>query len=125
MSSSEAEDVAVIGAACQAIWLRRLLADILQMQGRATEVFCDNKATIAMTKNLAFHSRTKHIDIRYHFIWKLVAVGEVTLSYCNTNSQVADILTKSLLRAKHEVFRLRTGVTSFEARGSVESASKG
>ena len=125
MSSSEAEYVAVTSAACQAIWLRRLLADFLQIQRGATEVFCDNKATIAMTKNPAFHSRTKHIDIRYHFIRKLVADEEVTLSYCSTDSQVADILTKSLPRAKHEVFRFQMGVTSFEARGSVESASKG
>jgi len=95
------------------------------MQRGATEVLCDNKATIAMTKNLAFHSRTKHIDIHSHFIRKLVADGEITLSYCNTNSQVTGILTKSLPQAKHEVFRLRMGVTSFEARESVESASKG
>lgn len=108
LSSLEAEYVAVTGAAYQAIWLRRLLADFFQVQGAATEIFCDKKATISMTKNPTFHSRTKHIDIRYHFIRKLVADGEVTLSYCNTNNQVADIFTKSLSWAKHEVFRLRT-----------------
>jgi len=106
LSLLEAEYVAVTGAAYEAIWLRRLLADFLQVQGAAKEIFCDKKATISMTKNLAFHSRTKHIDIRYHFIRKLVADGEVTLSYCNTNSQVTDIFTKLLSWAKHEVFRL-------------------
>ena len=96
LSSSEAEYVVVTGAACQAIWLRRLLADCLQVQEGATMIFCDNKATIAMTKNSAFHSRTKHIDIRYHFIRTLVANEEITLSYCSTHEQIADILTKSL-----------------------------
>jgi len=50
----------------------------------ATEIFCDNKATISMTKNLTFHSRTKHIDIRYHFICDLVAKEEISMEYCST-----------------------------------------
>ena len=100
------------------------MADFLQIQRGATKVFCDTKATIAKTKNPTFHSRTKHIDIRYHFIRKLITDEEVTLSYCNTNSQVVDILTKLFPRAKHEVFKFQMGVTSFEASGSVESASK-
>ena len=119
MSSSEAEYVAVTGAAYQAIWLRRLLADFLQVQQVATEIFCDNKATTAMTKNPVSHRRTKHIDIHYHFIRKLVAGGEISLGCCNTNSQVADVFTKLLSWAKHEIFILHMGVTSFEARGCI------
>jgi len=83
-------------------------------------IFYDNKATIAMTKNRAYHSRTKHIDIRYHFIRSLVAKGEVTLKFCGTNEQVADILTKALPQVKHDYFRLKLGICDFEARGSVE-----
>jgi len=120
LSSLEAEYVAVTGATCQVVLLRRLLADCLQVQEDATVIFCDNKATIVMTKNPTFHSRTKHIDIRYHFIRTLVASEEITLSYCSTHKQIANILTKSLPRAKHEVFRLQMGVTRFEARGSVD-----
>ena len=82
LSTSEAEYIA---ATCQAIWLRRVLADLQQEQKGATEIFCDNKATISMTKNLTFHSRTKHIDIRYHFIRDLVAKEEITLEYCSTH----------------------------------------
>ncbi|CAL5340443.1 unnamed protein product [Camellia sinensis] len=120
LSSSEAEYVAATSAACQAIWLRRMLAELQQRQEGATEIFCDNKATIFMTKNPAFHSRTKHIDMRLHFIRDLVAKEEVTLKYCTTHEQLADILTKSLSKEKFFYFRAFLGVCNFESRGSVE-----
>ncbi|XP_047257522.1 secreted RxLR effector protein 161-like [Capsicum annuum] len=81
LSSSEAKYVAVTSTACQVIWLRRLLIEIFYRQKDATKIFCDNKATIAMTKNLAFHSRPKHIDIRYHFIRDLIAKGDIELKF--------------------------------------------
>jgi len=120
LSSSEAEYMAATSAGCQAIWLRKLLVDLQQEQIGSTEIWCDNKAAIAMTKNPAFHSRTKHIDIRYHFIRNLVAGGIISLKFCGTNDQVADVLTKSLPRNKHEFFRLQMGVCDFEERGSVD-----
>jgi len=73
-----------------------------------------------MTKKLVFHSRTKHIDIRYHYIRGLVSTGEITLKSCDTNEQATDIFTKSLPQAKHEFFRGQLGVCCFESRGSVE-----
>lgn len=120
LSSSEAEYVAATSAACQAIWLRRILVDLHQKQEGATDIFCDNRATIAMTKNPAFHGRTKHIDIRLHFIRDLVGNKEIMLKHCSTHEQVADILTKSLPRDKFVYFRSRLGVCNFESRGSVE-----
>jgi len=55
---------------CPTVWLRSLLADLHNQkhEQEATVIFCDNEATIAMTKNTTYHSRTKHINIRYHFI---------------------------------------------------------
>ena len=122
LSSSEAEYIAATSATCQAVWLKRLLVDLCpqNLKQEATMIFCDNKATIAMTKNPAHHSRTKHIDIRYHFIRSIVAKGEVTLKFCGTNEQVADILTKALPQVKHDYFRLKLGICDFETRGSVE-----
>ena len=79
-------------------------------------IFCDNKATVAMTKNL----RTKHIDVLYHFIRSLIGKVELLLKFCGTNEQEADILTKLLPQAKHDYFRLKPGVFDFETRGSVE-----
>ncbi|TYH18023.1 hypothetical protein ES288_A05G236600v1 [Gossypium darwinii] len=83
------------------------------------EIFCDNKETITMTKNPTFHNRTKHVDIRYHFIRDLVANGEITLEYYSTQDQLADVLTKSLSKEKFYYFRTLLGVCKFESRGSV------
>uniref|UniRef100_A0A803MLN5 Uncharacterized protein n=1 Tax=Chenopodium quinoa TaxID=63459 RepID=A0A803MLN5_CHEQI len=97
-----------------------LLSEVGCEQKQATEIFCDNKATIAMTKNPAYHSRTKHIDIRFHYIRSLAAKKEVELKFCATNNQTADILTKALSFDKHTYFRQKMGVCSFEARGCIE-----
>ena len=121
LSTSEAEFVAATAAACQAIWLRRVLADLQQEQKCATEIFCDNKSTISMTRNPTFHNRTKHIDIRYHFIRDLVAKEEISLEYCSTEEQLADVLTKALSKEKFCYFRSLLGVCNFELRGSVEN----
>lgn len=119
LSSSEAEYIAANAAARQALWLRKVLVDLCVEQEDATEVFCDNRSTIAMAKNPAFHARTKHIDVQYHFIRKLITDGKIKLSFCGTNEQTADIFTKSLPQAKHEFFRMQLGVCNFESRGSV------
>ena len=57
-----------------------------------------------MTKNPTFNRKTKHIEIRYHFIRDLVASGATTMKYCGTDEQVADILTKSFPVRKHVYF---------------------
>ena len=119
LSSSEAEYAAITSAACQAIWLRRLLADFLQDQVTATEIYCDNMSAINLTKNAIFHSRTKHIDIRHHFIRELVAQGDIAMKFCTTNQQMADILTKSLAFKKQDFFMMKMGVCNFESRGYV------
>ncbi|GJW10024.1 retrovirus-related pol polyprotein from transposon TNT 1-94 [Tanacetum coccineum] len=106
----EAEYIAVTSEACQAVWLRRLLNDLHKEQQGFTILFCDNKATITMTKNPAFHNRTKHIDIRYHFIRTLAAKGEIVLKYYGTKEQVVDLLTKSISSSQHAYLRKRLGV---------------
>lgn len=120
LSSSKAEYIAAVSSACQALWLRRLLADLSQEQEGATDILCDNKAAIAMTKNPVYHGRSKHIDIHHHFIQEVVANGQIDLKFCKIDEQVADIFTMALSQAKHDYFRDQLGVSNFESRGSVE-----
>lgn len=68
LSSCEAEFMASTGAACQGIWLRNLLGQITNTVLGPVVIYVDNKSTIDLEKNPVFHGRSKHIDIRYHFI---------------------------------------------------------
>ena len=123
LSTTEAEYIAVNAAACQAVWLRRLLGELQLKQWEATHLLCDNKSTIFLTKNPALHSRTKHIDLRFHYIRDLVSNGEVLIDHCKTEVQLADILTKALPKEKFTYLRHCLGVSKFELRGGVKNNS--
>ena len=103
LSTTEAEYVAATHAAKEAMWLRRFIQEIFRPLSRPTTIHCDNQSAIALAKSGAFHARTKHIDIRYHFIRFSVDQGSISLVYCPTDDMTADTLTKPLpsLKAKH------------------------
>ena len=65
-------------------------------------IFADNQGAIQLSKNPQHHNRTKHIDVKYHFIRESCQQGLIQLVHIPTNEMVADILTKSLPRDKHE-----------------------
>ena len=69
------------------------------------EFLCDNQSPIAMAKIPVFHERTKHINIKYHFLKEAEAENEVKLKHCKSNDRVANILTKALPKAKFETLR--------------------
>lgn len=114
LSSTEAEYVAATEASCQAVWLRRILSDLGYEQTTATSIKCDNRSAVMLARNPVYHSRTKHIEIKHHFIRELVAKEEIQLEECGTNDQVADVLTKALPQAKHEEFSTKLGVLTIE-----------
>lgn len=89
LSTAEAEYIAAASCACQAVWLRRILAELHHEQIAPTTIFCDNKSAIALTKNPVFHGRSKHIDIKYHYIRELVKRSEINLEFCKSEDQVA------------------------------------
>jgi hypothetical protein len=72
VSSTEAEYVATTATSFQVVWMRRVLNELLHNQNDATQIICDNKSSIALSKNHVFHKQSKHIDTRYHFIQELV-----------------------------------------------------
>ncbi|KAG7544127.1 GAG-pre-integrase domain [Arabidopsis thaliana x Arabidopsis arenosa] len=105
LSTTEAEFVAAAYCACQCVWMRRILEEFGLEQSGSTTIMCDNSSAIKLSKNPVLHGRSKHIDVRFHFLRDLTKDGVVKLVHCGTNEQVADILTKPL---RLEVFvRLR------------------
>ncbi|KNA03723.1 hypothetical protein SOVF_206380 [Spinacia oleracea] len=105
LSSSEGEYIAATSASCEVVWLKRILGDLRQPTEDPTIIYCDNMSAIAMKKNPVFHSRTKHIEIRHHFIRELVEKQEIELQFCKTGEQLADILTKAISTEKFIQFR--------------------
>ena len=109
--------MAVTIAACQAVWLRRILDDVKQAQADATIIYCDNQSTIAMTKNPVYHNITRHIETRHHFIRELVAKGDIKMEYCSIDDQVADLFTKPLPLKKFVYLRELLDVGNFYIKG--------
>ena len=99
LSTAEAEYIAASMACCEAIWLRKLFSELFRHVLDTTMILCDNQSGIWLSENPVFHDRSKHIDIKYHFIWDMVQRGAIRLNHIGTDEQVADILTKSLGRS--------------------------
>ncbi|TXG53900.1 hypothetical protein EZV62_019156 [Acer yangbiense] len=116
-SLAEVEYVSASNAASQAIWLRRILEDIGEKQEEATEIFCDNKSAIAMAKNPCFHSKTRHINIKHHFVREAIEEEEINLSYVRSEEQLADILTKALSTTNFQQQRMALGVQEQHIKG--------
>ena len=105
LSSTEAEYVALSAAVRDALFLRNLLADLCPAVERCVTLYEDNQSTIKQASNLQSSDRTKHIDIRHHFVKQHIADGDIALEYLPTAEQPADALTKSLDRVKVALFR--------------------
>ncbi|GKE55612.1 hypothetical protein Tco_1494797 [Tanacetum coccineum] len=95
ISTTEAEYVSARKACQQALWMKQDLVDhniILD----DIPILCDNKCVIDLTKNLILHSRTKHIEIRHHFLHDNVQKGNISIEKVSFEDNIADILTKPL-----------------------------
>ena len=114
LSTCEAEFMAATVAACQAIWLENLMKELTGHHIMPITLYVDNKSAIAFMKNHVFHGRSKHIDIRFHFIWECVERGQIIVEYVNSKDQRADIFTKALAYVKHVEMRNMIGVTNLE-----------
>lgn len=110
LSSCEAEFMAATAAACQAIWLKNLLGVLTGEDIGPVTLFVDNRSAIDLAKNPVFHGRSKHIDIRYHFIRECVERKEIVIKHISSDVQRADVLTKALTTVKFERMRGLLGV---------------
>jgi hypothetical protein len=110
LSSCEAEYIAASTASTQALWLVRLLSDLLDRDTGAVELRVDSKFAIALAKNPVFHEWSKHIRVRYHFIRGCLEEGNFKACYINTKDELANLLTKPLRRIKFFEICFRIGM---------------
>jgi hypothetical protein len=101
----EAEYRGVVIAACEVVWLQKLLSDLEQSVDAPIVIYCDNINNILFANNLVYHVRTKHIKVHYHFIREKVLAKEIDLIHVSTKDQVVDIFTKALSTDKLRKFR--------------------
>jgi hypothetical protein len=113
LSTVEAEYIAAGSGCSQLLWMKQMLTEYNVEQDVMT-LFCDNISAINISKNPVQHSRTKHIDIRHHFIRELVEKKVVTLEHIATEDQLADIFTKPLDAVRFERLRSALGVCIHE-----------
>ena len=111
LSTTEAEYVALSTATQEAMWIRRLLSDFGVTMDQPTVILEDNQGAICLAKNPVTRTRSKHIDVRYHYIRETLSEeGTINLLYCSTSEMIADILTKPLPKGRFEMLRDNMGL---------------
>lgn len=96
LSSAEAEYMSISDSSRETLWCLNLLNELKVKVNLPIEVHCDNMSAIAISKNDGHHQRTKHIDIRHHFVRELAKKGTIRIIWIPTKEQTADIFTKSV-----------------------------
>ena len=87
------------------------------MQTEATPLFCDNMSAISMAKNPVFHQKTRHINRRFHFIREALQEGKISVKFCSSEDQLADIFTKALPKERFNQLRFKLGVKPVSSLG--------
>ena len=93
--------MAATEAVKEAIWLKGLLGDLGVIQENIA-VFCDNQSAIFLAKNQTYHARTKHIDVKYHYVREIIESGVVLLRKIDTKDNPSDMLTKVVSGVKFQ-----------------------
>ena len=99
LSTAEAEYMALASAAQEAIWMSRLICELMygnRCDMAPVKIYEDNQSAICIAKNQQQHGRTKHIDIKYHFTREQIAMKNIEVAYCRSKDMVADVFTKPL-----------------------------
>ncbi|KAF7147957.1 hypothetical protein RHSIM_Rhsim03G0172600 [Rhododendron simsii] len=114
LSTTEAEFVAATSCVCQAIWLKKILEELYFKRQGAITIFCDNSSAIKLSKNPVLHGRSKHIDVKFHFLRDHTKDGTIDLIFCKSEDQVADIMTKPLKLGMFMKLQNLLGICSME-----------
>lgn len=109
LSTAKAKYVAATSYCAQLLWIRQQLMDY-GIFVNCVPIFYDNTSAINIAKTPCRHKRTKHIDIRHHFLRDNVEKGNISINFCKTEDQIADSFTKALSRDHFERNRLELGL---------------
>jgi len=101
LSSTEAEYMALSEASKEGVYLRHFLSDLGFESLTQVCIKCDNNGARKLAENPVFHGRSKHIDVRHHFVREVLKNEELVIEYASTNEMAADILTKGVSKQKH------------------------
>lgn len=101
LSSTEAEYMAMSSATQEALWLKSLTNEIFN-NAKCLIINCDNKGALQLSEKSSYKPRTKHIDVRHHFLREKVAQGLIKFQYVKTDEMLADFLTKSVTTEKQQ-----------------------
>ncbi|GJZ83340.1 retrovirus-related pol polyprotein from transposon TNT 1-94 [Tanacetum coccineum] len=112
-TSAEAEYIAVVGCCASVLWIKGQLSDY-DIHYKMVPIFCDNTSAIAISNNLVFYSRTKRIDISYHFIRDHILKGDIELHFIPTKYQLADIFTKPLDKPTFTRLKVELGMLNID-----------
>ena len=112
--------MAACEATTEAVWLKRFLQDLDHGTDQLVIISEDNHGCIKLSKNAEAHQRTKHMDIRYHYVREQVNLGIVKLEPCPSEQMEADILTKPVSGQKLLKIRDKLGMKRLTLSGSVE-----
>lgn len=110
LSSTESEFISLSEACREAIWIRKLLTDMMVPQTNATTIFEDNQGCLRMMDEGKFSNRTKHIDTKLYFIKHHIDKRDIICEYCPTQEMLADMLTKPLNSIKIQRHRIKAGI---------------
>ncbi|KAJ9546787.1 hypothetical protein OSB04_019330 [Centaurea solstitialis] len=119
-STAEAEYVAAASCCSQVLWMKTQLLDYGYKLKRVP-IYCDSESAIAITSNPVQHSKTKHIDIRYHFIKDNVEKGNIEMFFVQTDYQLADLFTKPLDEKRFNFLVSKLGMLSIPTDSCVVS----
>ena len=117
LSTTEAEYMALSAAVQEAEWLYQLRRELLN-QSDAVKMYCDNKSSICLAKTNMYSSRTKHIDVKHHFVREKISEGEIVVEYISTDQMAADFLTKPLTQEKMNTCKTLVGLRTTKSHSS-------
>jgi hypothetical protein len=111
-SSTEAEYKALADGTAEILWIRSLMTELQVPSSTVTTLWCDNLGATFLSANPVFHTRTKHVEVDYHFVRDRVTKQEIQVRFISSKDQLADVLTKPLPLVLFAYFRSKLQVES-------------